>query len=122
VAKNYHPIWNLLGWRPTGDVGPFTLYTSSRKRIVIYPRSPALNPATPAQERMRQVFVAGAACWKSLTIAQRAEWELATKKLRMSINGYNFFMHTTYYEGTGYVVYARQRTGLTLFYPASAVT
>ena len=122
MAKNYHAIWALLGWRPTGDVGPFTIYTSQRGKIVLYPRAPALNPATRFQTRMRDMFKAAAASWKSLTPTQRAEWELATKRLRMSINGYCFYTSTVFKEGSGYVEYARLRTGLSLYYPPSAVT
>lgn len=121
VAKNYHPIWGLLGFRITGDVGPFTCYTSQRNRPVVYPRAPALNPATRYQARVRQLFHTAAAEWRTLTPAQKAEWEKATKLLRMKITGWNFWLHTVSEDGSGYVEYARKRTGLTLFYPASIV-
>lgn len=67
------------------------------------------------------MFRNAASAWHDLTPAQRAEWEKATKLLRMGITGWNFWIHTVSQDGTGYVEYARQRTGLALFYPPSIV-
>lgn len=122
MAQAYHPIWALLGWRTTGDVGPFTMYTSQRNLPVMYPRAPALNPPTPQQLYIRQRFKDAATGWKALTAAQRQEWEKATKLLRMGITGWNFWVSTCGQEGGGYVEYARIRTGLTLYFPPQAAT
>lgn len=91
MAFTPNQISSFLGLRPTGDLGPNTWYTKRRGTIVFFPRSPPKQPPTDRQIRQRQNFTLAAAAWQSLTPATRAAWELATKRLSLSLNGYNLW-------------------------------
>lgn len=93
MARTDNKILAMLGFSATGDLGPWTLYTSERHQIVFYPRVPALNPPSVLQLIMRSRFTLAAQTWQMLTAQQRADWEKATRKLSMKITGYNLWVY-----------------------------
>jgi len=94
MAATDNKILALLGFNATGDLGPWTLYTSARHQIVFYPRVPNLNPPSPLQQIMRHRFTAAASLWQMKTPAERQTWETASKQASLKITGYNLW---TYY-------------------------
>jgi hypothetical protein len=90
VSKNLLP---LMGLHPSGDVGPFTVYTSKRKGVVFFPRSPPTKPPTVLQRRCRNRFRLAAWLWRSLPAQSRGEWERATKLAKLALTGYNLFLY-----------------------------
>jgi hypothetical protein len=93
VARTDNKILAVIGFNCTGDLGPWTLYTSSRAQIVFFPRMPALNPASPKQMTQRAKFVTAALAWQSLTAAQRAQYRAAEQRGSLKITGYNLFVY-----------------------------
>jgi hypothetical protein len=93
VARTDNKILALLGFSCTGDLGPWTLYTSARHQIVFYPRVPALNPASPLQTVMRDRWRQAAATWRMLTDTDRTNWEEASKRASLKITGYNLWVY-----------------------------
>jgi len=85
-------IWNLLGFRPTGDIGPLTFYTSQRNAIVWFPKSPPLAPPSYLQIVQRNRFRTTAKRWTELPEIERQNWETVSKKAKLTINGYNLFV------------------------------
>jgi len=85
-------IWNFLGFRPTGDIGPLTFYTSQRNAIVWFPKAPPLAPPSYLQIVQRNRFRATAKRWTSLPEIERQNWEAVAKKAKLTINGYNLFV------------------------------
>ncbi len=83
---------NLLGFSPTGDIGPLTGYTSKRRRPVFFLKAPPTTPATPWQTHQRNVFRLVARNWQALTPAKRADWATAARTAHLNITGYNFFL------------------------------
>jgi len=82
----------LLGFRPTGDLGPLTIYTSKRGKIVAYPKAPPTSPPTFHQLRNRNRFRLVALLWSNLLPAERNQWTLAAHRTGASITGYNLFV------------------------------
>jgi len=92
MAKVGLEILAMLGFNCTGDLGPWTLYTSARHQLVFYPRVPALNPPTTQQLSQRAAWTAAATAWRALTPAQRAAYELASKRGSLKATGYNLWL------------------------------
>ncbi len=87
-------ILRYLGFNTQGDLGPWTFYTSKTKGLVFFQKSPPLEPPSRAQIHQRNKFRLVGMIWQSLTVDQRKEWELASKRAHLQITGYNLF---TYY-------------------------
>lgn len=85
-------IYCMLGFRPTGDLGPYTFYTSKRNKIVIFPKAPPLNPPTYHQIVQRNRFRLAAKAWQTLPDNEQQNWEAVSKTAKLTINGYNLFV------------------------------
>lgn len=82
-----------LGIHVTGDLGPWTFYTSRLKGLVWFPRSPPLVPASPLQVHQRNKFRRAARLWHSLTPQMRDDWKTATQRANLAITYYNLFVY-----------------------------
>jgi hypothetical protein len=91
MVKQDNKLLALLGFNCTGDVGPWTLYTSKRGALVFYPRVPALSPPSAQQFSQRQRFSQAASLWRMMPQSARDNWELATKRASLKLTGYNLF-------------------------------
>jgi len=81
---------NLLGWGATGDIAGYTVYYSERGKTVVFPRSPPLNPPTPAQEANRDRFRAFAEWWNACPTSYKTQVERMCCRAGLRITGYNF--------------------------------
>ena len=86
-------ILPFLGWRTQGDIGPWTFYTSQRNRLVYFVKAPPLEPPSLMQTRQRNRFRNAGYIWESLTPSARLRWQLAAKRARLAITGFNLFTH-----------------------------
>lgn len=86
-------VISLLGWRPTGDLGPLTIYTSKRGKIVAFLKAPPTCPPSAWQSHQRNAFRLVARAWNGLTDAQRNQWHLAEVRGPLNITGYNLFTY-----------------------------
>ena len=84
---------NLLGLSPTGDIGPFTMYTSQRGRPVWFPKSPPLSPPSIRQVSQRNAWRTAALLWRSTPPLEKANWKRAARKVHLKITAYNLFMY-----------------------------
>jgi len=80
----------LIAW---GDMGELTIYRSRQKRMIIFTKTWPKKPASEDQLAQRAKLTAGAAAWQALTPAGRGQWELASKRASLCMNGYHTFMH-----------------------------
>jgi len=87
-------IFQFLGVLTNGDLGPYTMYTSKRKRLVIFPKTWPKDPATYNQCLNRNRWRHAALRWRSLPQDLRDDWMLLGKKAYATVTGYNLF---TYY-------------------------
>lgn len=84
---------NLLGLSPTGDLGPFTMYTSQRGRPVWFPKSPPLSPPSLRQIEQRNKWRNAAAFWRSVPAAEKRNWKRAADRVRLRITHLNLFIY-----------------------------
>jgi len=82
----------LLGFNPTGDLGPLTAYTSRRHGTVWFAKSPPLKEPSPWQLRQRDRFRLAAQAWRMLDETQRQTWHLATRRARLFVHGYTLWI------------------------------
>jgi len=83
----------LLGWDVTGDFGGLTAYDSKRRKIVMFPRSPPLNPPTQKQEANRDRFRAVAQWWCACSAEYRTAVNLMARRANLCITGYDLATH-----------------------------
>jgi len=84
---------NLLGLRPTGDLGPLTGYTSKRGKPVWFLKAPPTSPPTGWQIHQRNLFRQIARHWRELPADVRADWQEAARLAHLNITGYNLFVY-----------------------------
>ncbi len=92
MAIQWPEMIPYLGLTVTGDLGPLTIYTTRRNRIVFFPKTPPDKPPSDAQIVMRGRWRLAAISWKQLSKEDRETWEAITIRAGLRITGYNFFV------------------------------
>lgn len=82
-----------LGFYPHGDIENFTIYTTSRRKVVWFTRAPPTSPASWLQRRMRNAWTAAAAEWATMSPAQQTWWRDVAALNWLKITAYNLFIH-----------------------------
>lgn len=85
-------VLNLLGFNPSGDLGPLTAYHSRRAGTVWFAKAPPTTPPTDFQRRQRDRFRLAAQAWKALTNEQRTLWHTACRRAGLYVHGYNLWV------------------------------
>lgn len=92
MATHSQLIPHWIGWNPTGDLGPYTMYTSRKRIVVFFDKAPPKTPASYRQKVMRNRWRNAAATWQKKTKAERLPWQKAAKLARLQLTGYNLFL------------------------------
>jgi len=109
--------WHLLGFRPTGDIGDFTLYTNRKKSIVCFPKTHPGKPFTSRQLANMRQFAAIASVWRSISSASRADWSRACQLAGLTITPYNLFVYANMQPDTSTLETVQRQSGVYLGYP-----
>jgi len=80
-----------MGFNPSGDIGPFTFYTSKRRRPVRYIKAPPLTPPTFRQRIQRHRFRTAGFLWRLLPQESKDAWLDAARLSKIRIHGYNLY-------------------------------
>lgn len=115
IAPN-NRFLNLLGWRPTGDLGGLTGYTSKRGRGVWFLKAPPKEPPTDVQRHCRNKFRLAAFAWTQLDDQARAAWTSAQDLAHMNITGYNLFIYWQLTKDEAAIRTIEHQTGLVLLH------
>lgn len=107
-------IFTAWGWNPTGDFGALTIYTAKNKKPIMFLKAPPTKPPTPRQVFQRDTFRYIAKLWKNLTHTMRETWELAAKRARLSITGYDLFVYYQTTKDIGAIRTVEHQAGVTL--------
>lgn len=84
-------LLRFLGLGATGDLGPWTFYTSRTQGIVWFEKSPPREPPSPMQVHQRNKFRLAGHTWRALTPEMRARWNSTQYLAGLRITGYNLF-------------------------------
>jgi len=104
----------MLGFRPTGDLGPLTIYTDKRGNIVAYPKAPPKEPPTYYQIRQRNRFRLIARLWNAMTAEQRDRWNTCANHSGAAIAGYTLFAWYQLKHDTAAIATLQRQTHVTL--------
>ncbi len=88
-----HDTLKLLGFNPTGDLGPLTAYTSRRHGNVWFQKSPPQKPPSIHQVRQRDRFRFAARAWRNLDEKIRQNWQTAARLCHLTVHGYSLFLY-----------------------------
>ena len=105
---------NLIGFRPTGDLGPLTGYTTKRGRGVWYLKAPPKEPPTGYQTHYRNLFRLVALTWSGLPESTRLDWLAAARRASLRITGYNLFLWYHHRRDVAVIRTVEHQTGFTL--------
>lgn len=92
MAQQVNNLYELLGHSMQGDLAGWTCYTSKRNKVIWFVKSPPLEPASPTQRAIRNLFVLNATVWRAMPPASRATWLAAADAAHLRIHGYNLFV------------------------------
>jgi hypothetical protein len=92
MLTDKNKLLKLLGLRPTGDFGPYTIYTSQRHKTVAFPRSPPQKPPSIRQIQQRERWRAAAQAWAELPNTIKLNWRTAAIKANLKITGHNLWI------------------------------
>jgi len=95
-----------------GDLGPYTFYTSSRKRLVVFPKTWPKDPATYHQTLYRNRWRHAALRWQSLPAEVRLRWKVMARRANLTITGYNLYIVYILGKGTKTVETIQRQTRL----------
>ena len=104
----------LLGFRPTGDLGGHTCYTSRRNNTVWFTKSPPLEPPSYHQLVFRNRFRQYAQAWQDLTEQDRQNWEATVQSAGLRLTGYNLFIWYQTYRSPAHLRTLETQTGIKL--------
>jgi len=85
-------IFQFMGTLTNGDLGPYTFYTSSRNRLVFFPRTYPKDPATFHQTLYRDRWRHAAARWQQLPQETKNLWAQLSKRANCTVSGYNLYL------------------------------
>lgn len=97
-------LFQMIGYLTNGDIGPWTFYTSTRGRLVFFPKTYPKDPATYHQTLYRNKWRHAGLRWQLLDQTTKDLWELAAKRNHLTVSGFNLFIfyilgnHTKYIE------------------------
>jgi len=84
-----------LGLYPSGDLGPWTIYTSHQRRVVSFLRAPPKVPPNYAQLRQRQLFGNAGRTWSALPEPTKAAWRQLAQRCHLKVTAYNAWITFT---------------------------
>lgn len=117
MATQAPSIYELLGHSMQGDLAGWTCYTSRRNRVVWFVKSPPLEPASPTQRAIRNIFILNANVWRSMSIASRSTWNDAAIAGRLRIHGYDLFTWWMRTKDAGTIATIERQSGITISKP-----
>ena len=100
LAPHLHQFLGLL---TNGDLGPYTMYTSQRNRLVVFQKTWPKDPATYNQTLHRNRWRHAAVRWRGLEQSLRDDWERLSKAGHCTVTGYNLFIYYITGKGTAAV-------------------
>ena len=110
-------VYSLLGFIIWGDLNEVTIYRNKKGKMVWFAKTYPDKPASAAQLVNREKMTGYAADWQALSAETRAEWELATKRASLTMQGYNLFVHWKFTEDDTAIRQIERQTNTSLLPP-----
>jgi len=108
------PLLKYCGFRPTGDLGPLTAYTTRRNKTTWFLKSPPTKAPSVYQRRQRGRFITIAHLWQQMPPPDRALWLTAAKKANLYLTGYTLWLWFWFHRDRPTIRTIERRTSITL--------
>lgn len=92
MAQTPPKILSFIGFNPTGDFAAWTIYTSRRRGVVWFSKSPPKKAPSYKQVHQRDRFRAVASLWRRLLPTERQKWARACARAHLSLSGYCLYV------------------------------
>jgi len=86
---------SLLGLVYWGDIGELTIYRSQRGKLVWFQKTWPKEPASAKQRIYRQAFRDAGKTWQALSVIERDQYELASRRSSVCMTGYNIWVYAS---------------------------
>lgn len=103
-----------MGFRPTGDLGPWTFYTDKRGTPVWFIKAPPTKPPTDRQLHIQGMMAEFARNWTSLPKETKMNWERASKRTSLKLTGYNLYQWWRWRKNRRVIETIEKQSGITL--------
>lgn len=110
-ATNLFTYFGFVIW---GDLGQLTLYRNKQGKVVVFQKTWPDKPPSDLQNAQRARFTAAAEAWADLSDANRAQWELASKRACLCMHGYDLFVHWQMMQDDAAITTLERQTNTTL--------
>lgn len=114
MAQTPPNVLAFIGLQPTGDFGFWTIYTTKRRGIVWFAKSPPKKAPSYKQLHQRDRFRSAATSWRKLTPAARAAWATACARARLQLSGYCLFVYFQLTRDQATIETIQRQSGITL--------
>lgn len=114
AAQPPERLFKWLGLNIQGDLGPLTMYTSRRGKLVVYGKAPPLTPPTQRQTTCRNKFRLVASLWRLMTKVQKTRWNEVEKRAHLGVTGYDLFTYYTLTHDRACIRTLEGQTGIKL--------
>jgi len=104
----------LLGFDLTGDLGPWTAYTTNAGKAVLYPRQSPLSPPSDAQLLQRDAITEAAHVWQLFDQPTKTKWQQAARRAALRITGFNLFTYWWLRRDLPIIVTVSKQSGIDL--------
>jgi len=84
---------SVLGFRVSGDLGGYTIYTNRKGKKVSFAQAPPRKPLSVWQLAWQRNFRWGMACWRSLTSEEKQNYRRVCDLSCLCMLGHNLFLH-----------------------------
>ena len=108
------PLLGLIGLSASGDIGPYTVYTSRRKHIVWFLKAPPTKTPSRLQLHTRNAFRLAVRCWNWQQASVRQAWLQAARLAALSITGYSLYLHWLLKRDRANIATVERHSGITL--------
>lgn len=114
MKTSHRNLVRFLGFVPTGDLGPWTIYTAKDRGVVVFDRAPPKVPPSPKQQYRQAQFAYAARQWRRLPPETRDAWTRAARKANLRITPLNLWMHWQIKRDRAIIATIERQTGIQL--------
>lgn len=93
VKQHEKDFFHLFGFIVWGDFDGVTMYRNRKGKMVAFAKTWPEHLPRPAIIAQKAKFKAASQDWVALSAEAKRNWEAVTKRLSLTMTGYNLFMH-----------------------------
>lgn len=110
-------LFSLFGLVLSGDFDSITMFRSKRGKVVWFSKTWPDQPPSPLQIEQRARMSTAADLWQQLSLSEKAQWDLATRRASLCMHGYDLWQHWKLTGDDSAIQTLQRQTGTNLLPP-----